>query len=196
MAEDPKVALDDSQENGSQENGSQKNGSQKNELQENGSQKNDSQKKDESISLEKVLQTEQAEIAAVRKLRGFPENPEDSGKYLLGEIRDPNKDKSLPMHSSTCEGDLDKTPNWQKKRAPWLPWTKAVSDAHKMNLVGLAFSGGGIRSATFNLGVLQALADLGLLHRIDYLSTVSGGGYIGSWLAAWTKRLGSFAKLQ
>jgi len=35
------------------------------------------------------------------------------------------------------------------------------------NLVGLAFSGGGIRSATFNLGVLEALKDLDLLHRID-----------------------------
>jgi hypothetical protein len=45
--------------------------------------------------------------------------------------------------------------------------------------VGLALSGGGIRSATFSLGVLQALAKHGLLKKIDYLSTVSGGGYIG-----------------
>ena len=57
------------------------------------------------------------------------------------------------------------------------------------NLIGLAFSGGGIRSATFNLGILQALAENGLLHKFDYLSTVSGGGYIGSWLAAVTRRL-------
>ncbi len=57
------------------------------------------------------------------------------------------------------------------------------------NLTGLAFSGGGIRSATFNLGILQALAEKGLLHKFDYLSTVSGGGYIGSWLAALTHRL-------
>ena len=46
--------------------------------------------------------------------------------------------------------------------------------------VGLALSGGGIRSATFSLGVLQALARLDLLKYVDYLSTVSGGGYIGS----------------
>jgi GNAT superfamily N-acetyltransferase len=52
-------------------------------------------------------------------------------------------------------------------------------------LVGLAFSGGGIRSATFNLGILQSLADLGILRFFDYLSTVSGGGYIGSWFSAW-----------
>ncbi len=60
----------------------------------------------------------------------------------------------------------------------------------KAPLVGLAFSGGGIRSATFNLGVLQALAKLGLLRKIDYLSTVSGGGYIGSWLTTWIHHKG------
>lgn len=74
---------------------------------------------------------------------------------------------------------------------------------------GLAISGGGIRSASFGLGVMQALVSTtpkdsstpkdseitkasktprliktpgGLLSRIDYLSTVSGGGYIGSSL--------------
>jgi len=56
------------------------------------------------------------------------------------------------------------------------------------NLVGLAFSGGGIRSASFGLGVLEALRDFGLLKKIDYLSTVSGGGYIGAWLSANCKR--------
>ena len=77
-------------------------------------------------------------------------------------------------------------------------------------LVGLALSGGGIRSATFCLGVLQALARIdppvagpvhpntrplqqqvgAALRRIDYLSTVSGGGYVGSWLSAWIHRKG------
>src|SRR5262245_36692983 len=59
----------------------------------------------------------------------------------------------------------------------------------KDSLVGLAFSGGGIRSATFNLGVLQALAESKLLRKFDYISTVSGGGYIGGWLAALTRQL-------
>ena len=49
-------------------------------------------------------------------------------------------------------------------------------------VVGLALSGGGIRSATFCLGVLQALAKKHVLPKIDYLSTISGGGYIGSFL--------------
>ena len=65
-----------------------------------------------------------------------------------------------------------------------------INHAHQKQLVGLAFSGGGIRSATFNLGILQSLARMKLLSKFDYLSTVSGGGYIGSWLMAWIKRSG------
>lgn len=80
----------------------------------------------------------------------------------------------------------------------------------ELGLVGLALSGGGIRSATFNLGVLQGMAKIknnqpamertagertdesphALLPLFDYLSTVSGGGYIGSWLAGWIKNAG------
>lgn len=68
---------------------------------------------------------------------------------------------------------------------------KNPASAQQANLVGLALSGGGIRSATFNLGVLQALAELKLLRLFDYLSTVSGGGYIGSWLTALIHRQGA-----
>jgi predicted acylesterase/phospholipase RssA len=50
--------------------------------------------------------------------------------------------------------------------------------------IGLALSGGGIRSASFCLGVLQALDLAGALRQVDYLSTVSGGGYIGASLTA------------
>lgn len=60
--------------------------------------------------------------------------------------------------------------------------------ARKSKLQGICFSGGGIRSATFNLGVLQGLAKLQILNHFDYLSSVSGGGYIHEWLAAWIKR--------
>src|SRR5262249_43692868 len=61
----------------------------------------------------------------------------------------------------------------------------------------LCLSGGGIRSAAFALGILQRLAALTVkskrqgegdgpaLQQFEYLSTVSGGGYIGSWLSAW-----------
>ncbi|HWN43799.1 MAG TPA: hypothetical protein VNW71_16350 [Thermoanaerobaculia bacterium] len=57
-------------------------------------------------------------------------------------------------------------------------------------LAALCFSGGGIRSATFNLGTLQGLAAAGLLGRFDYVSSVSGGGYLSSWLAGWLHRSG------
>ena len=50
----------------------------------------------------------------------------------------------------------------------------------KHGLTGLALSGGGVRSASFSLGVLQALASKSVIRHIDYLSTVSGGGYIGT----------------
>ncbi len=66
---------------------------------------------------------------------------------------------------------------------------------HKADLSALCFSGGGIRSASFGLGVLTQLArlsssdtDNGVLNKIDYVSTVSGGGYVGSWFTGWIKR--------
>ncbi|MFN6963212.1 MAG: patatin-like phospholipase family protein [Pyrinomonadaceae bacterium] len=59
---------------------------------------------------------------------------------------------------------------------------------HESKLTALCFSGGGIRSATFGLGIIQALAKHKLLDNFDYLSTVSGGGYLGSWLSTWAYR--------
>ena len=56
------------------------------------------------------------------------------------------------------------------------------------DLVGLALSGGGIRSASFNLGILQGLESRNALWLFDYLSTVSGGGFIGAWWSAWLSR--------
>ena len=50
---------------------------------------------------------------------------------------------------------------------------------------GIGLSGGGIRSAIFCLGALQAMAAKKELKRIDYMSTVSGGGYIGGALQWW-----------
>ena len=79
---------------------------------------------------------------------------------------------------------------------------KLLDVLHGMDSSALCLSGGGIRSASYCLGILQGLARFGfssgnndrqknphVLLELDYLSTVSGGGYIGSWLMAWTKRL-------
>jgi hypothetical protein len=71
-----------------------------------------------------------------------------------------------------------------------------LTTASRSGLVGLALSGGGIRSATFNLGVLQALASFRILEKIDYLSTVSGGGYIGTWLTALINRAPKFSEVE
>jgi len=70
--------------------------------------------------------------------------------------------------------------NGESEDAPSLN-IKASTQA---GLVGLALSGGGVRSATFKLGLLQSLAKNKVLQYCDYLSTVSGGGYIGSCLSA------------
>jgi hypothetical protein len=59
---------------------------------------------------------------------------------------------------------------------------------HATDSAALCLSGGGIRSATFALGLLQSLARRNLVKEFDYLSTVSGGGYIASWLTAWLYR--------
>jgi hypothetical protein len=73
---------------------------------------------------------------------------------------------------------------WPGGRQP-----KNVADYYesvqKKEQAALCLSGGGIRSAAFALGVLQALSGKGLLTGFHYLSTVSGGGYIGSWLQRW-----------
>jgi uncharacterized membrane protein YkvI len=66
-----------------------------------------------------------------------------------------------------------------RRRAHYSINVKNGSDA-----VGLALSGGGIRSATFCLGVVQVLAERGLIKDVDYISTVSGGGYVGSLITS------------
>ena len=53
-----------------------------------------------------------------------------------------------------------------------------------LGLVGLSCSGGGIRSASFSLGVVQCLLKRGVFRFVDYVSTVSGGGYLGSCVSA------------
>ena len=60
----------------------------------------------------------------------------------------------------------------------------------KSSLVGLALSGGGIRAASMALGVMQSLYARNILPYVDYLSTVSGGGYAGAYLTSSTLKAG------
>lgn len=81
---------------------------------------------------------------------------------------------------------------WQRRKqrealaVPESPQTPDGPAPRPPDLLGLAISGGGIRSAIFSLGVLQAFANAkrNLLENLDYLSTVSGGTYIGMFFAA------------
>jgi hypothetical protein len=56
--------------------------------------------------------------------------------------------------------------------------------------LGLALSGGGIRSACVNLGLIQGLAKVDILKQVHYISGISGGGYILGWLTSWIRRSG------
>ncbi|MFQ5349924.1 MAG: hypothetical protein ACE5EG_05720, partial [Thermoanaerobaculia bacterium] len=73
----------------------------------------------------------------------------------------------------TVYGDTPSEGEEERRIASELPSTDN-------QLVGLAFSGGGIRSATINMGIAQALHRRGVFDHVDYMSTVSGGGYLGS----------------
>src|SRR5215213_944434 len=68
----------------------------------------------------------------------------------------------------------------QSRRVFYQPGEKGEA----VDAVGLSVSGGGIRSATFALGVIQQLAREGILYQVDYLSTVSGGGYLGAFISS------------
>lgn len=89
----------------------------------------------------------------------LPELPE----WLLLEQR------RLAQRRALLDGGLQKTMEGQQQQPL---------------VTGLALSGGGIRSATLSLGMLQALARGRVLQQFDYLSTVSGGGYAGSFLCS------------
>src|SRR6266480_7240598 len=100
---------------------------------------------------------------------------------------------SLPLHEVleaefvALHGELPA--NYPRSAEPETRLRELWAAIHglKENRSALCMSGGGLRSATFGLGILQGLARCGLLDKFDYLSTVSGGGYIGSWLSAWSK---------
>lgn len=101
---------------------------------------------------------------------------------------------SLPLHEVledefvALHGDLAPGYPASPESAIRLNAIWAAIHALPEKRAALCISGGGIRSATFGLGILQGLARCGLLGKFHYLSTVSGGGYIGGWLSAWIRR--------
>jgi hypothetical protein len=99
------------------------------------------------------------------------------------EFIDAVDDDALAEACATGEIDESSAALRSAEQAHVLAWRRHTGRGADEPSVGLALSGGGIRSATFGLGVLQALAKADHLKDVDYLSTVSGGGYIGSALS-------------
>jgi hypothetical protein len=131
-----------------------------------------------------ALTTDQVLLEEAIAIHGEAKLKELLGADKIKEIREPKSDQ--PSRTN----DLYQTLN-------------------SLNSAALCLSGGGIRSAAFALGVIQALATHpkpidqndatqkgqhggtakdSLLAKFHYLSTVSGGGYIGGWFSAWLYR--------
>ncbi len=108
-----------------------------------------------------------------------------SGPILLGRVL-AEEFKEITGKEIVGQPDIALTVDGKPSTGPSLD--SVFKQFHAANLKALCFSGGGIRSATFGLGIAQKLAERGLLEKFDYLSTVSGGGYLGSWMSAWIRR--------
>src|SRR5262245_43827447 len=101
-----------------------------------------------------------------------PNNP--PAKSGLSQTPSPDADKLFPrpLDQARCEG-----PPSEGQPVDPLDQDKTRPRPVPCDATGLAFSGGGIRSAAICLGALQALNRHRCIEEIDYLSTVSGGGY-------------------
>jgi hypothetical protein len=150
-----------------------------------------------SVSLE--LDYKPIVLRALRQTADLPDLLSDAEypRQLIARLE--REERALPF-SLVQHCEIDEIEQSRKLRRgeepPRYEPTLAAHRAYERCFLGLALSGGGIRSATFALGVLQGLSNKGWLPHIDYLSTVSGGGYIGSWLIAWIKRRGSVRAVQ
>lgn len=101
-------------------------------------------------------------------------------------------------------GSLEQVASWRDRRGFWrrvwdwlraepAPLTLPTSgpapkpstepSGEPSEAIGICFSGGGIRSAAYNLGALQVLEEKGVLKHADYLAAVSGGAYLAGAFA-------------
>lgn len=102
--------------------------------------------------------------------------------------------ESNPQHAA-IDGEMKQVPKWrpmgEAKTNEQAAREREFVDMRRRNYevdperdwaAGVALSGGGIRSATFAIGVLAALARRNLLPQFDYISSVSGGGFAAGFL--------------
>ena len=138
----------------------------------------------------------------VASLRRIAES-NTSRRAALGSMSTAVRSRLTQAHTQTASTampfkglvDLEARQIWAYNRPPDDPRVEVHQAADEprvafraADVVGLSLSGGGIRSSTFNLGLLQGLHHQHLLPLFDYLSTVSGGGYIGAYWSDWISR--------
>ena len=118
--------------------------------------------------------------------QNYPEAIRDHEAQAIRKRRDiarvPAGNERAPSKPDPAAAGIPGAPPAPTAPKAGKPETTTSQEQPLKNIVGLALSGGGVRSATFALGVLQTLAEKNLLRHVDYLSTVSGGGFTGSFL--------------
>jgi hypothetical protein len=116
------------------------------------------------------------------------EMPEEPLLAKLGISDRPEQDRPIPLPQLTHFNALILETVFGNYVSDGVTMREIYRAMYAKQMSALCLSGGGIRSATFGLGMLQGLADHRMLNRFNYVSTVSGGGYIGSWLSSWIRR--------
>jgi hypothetical protein len=129
-------------------------------------------------AIEKEIEEIENEIEKIRDLPTFARKRIEQVWVEL-KMKGEASDEELSNLIWKCKKEISKT---------LVPRLYRIIRRRPGRLSALCLSGGGVRSAVFNLGILQGLARCGLLDKFDYLSTVSGGGFIGSWLTGWIYR--------
>jgi hypothetical protein len=134
------------------------------------------------------------EWAVGDELKQFPQVVSEEWQ----EIKERRERQRIELMARTQAGDAhlaEGRPHGGSGVPPALADEEEAEEEYApQSLTGLALSGGGIRSATFCLGLLQGMHELGVLRIFDYLSTVSGGGYLGAWWSAWLSRFGQYSQ--
>ncbi len=146
---------------------------------------------EETVKWRQVYDEELEEISRQRKRRTFrdesaqPSSAPADAPPPNDPVRPRAKAKAEAKAKAKTKAEVEAEVEAKAKAKAEAEWRWRIRTGKETsNLFGIALSGGGVRSATFCLGVLQGLQELDMLQYADYLSTVSGGGFIGSWLAA------------
>lgn len=114
--------------------------------------------------------------------------PDENTPEVIDDIE--LQDCFTPIEFGIPSNAAEKIPNFHAINASEASAIKnrrknyGIDTTENTDAVGLSLSGGGIRSATFCLGVVQVLSEKKLMKDFDYLSTVSGGGYTGSFITS------------